>query len=163
MADLASTDITITILNNDLTGGNAPKRRVVATLAFGDSSLTYPVGGVPINKDKLGCPNIIESLKVFDQGTSSYVWTYDRTNQKLVARRTGSHTHNLLLKNAAVVDSAGARVNAGTDLLGANTGTDLTITGSGANGGVVAATANAAEPSAVAIAAQSLKIEVTGW
>lgn len=53
----------------------------------------------------------------------------------------GTHTHDLLLKNAAVADGATTRVNAGANLLGANTGGDLTITGSGANGGVVAASA----------------------
>lgn len=49
----------------------------------------------------------------------------------------GNHTHDLLLKNAAVSDGATTRVNAGANLLGANTGGDLTITGAGANGGVV--------------------------
>lgn len=53
----------------------------------------------------------------------------------------GTHTHDLLLKNAAVSDGATTRVNAGANLLGANTGGDLTVTGSGANGGVVAASA----------------------
>lgn len=53
----------------------------------------------------------------------------------------GTHTHDLLLKNAAVADGATTRVNAGANLLGANTGGDLTITGSGANGGIVAASA----------------------
>lgn len=53
----------------------------------------------------------------------------------------GTHTHNLLLKNAAVSDGATTRVNAGSNLLGANTGSDITVTGSGANGGIVAASA----------------------
>lgn len=53
----------------------------------------------------------------------------------------GTHTHDLLLKNAAVADGATTRVNAGTNLLGANTGSDITVTGSGANGGIVAASA----------------------
>lgn len=53
----------------------------------------------------------------------------------------GTHTHDLLLKNAAVADGATTRVNAGANLLGANTGGDLTVTGSGANGGIVAASA----------------------
>ncbi len=52
-----------------------------------------------------------------------------------------AHTHDLLLKNAAVADGATTRVNAGTNLLGANTGADLTVTGGGANGGVVLASA----------------------
>jgi len=53
----------------------------------------------------------------------------------------GTHTHNLLLKNAAVADGATTRVNAGANLLGANTGSDITVTGSGANGGIVAVSA----------------------
>lgn len=53
----------------------------------------------------------------------------------------GTHTHDLLLKNAVVADGATTRVNAGANLLGANTGSDITVTGSGANGGVVAASA----------------------
>jgi hypothetical protein len=55
-----------------------------------------------------------------------------------------AHTHDLLLKNAAVADGATTRVNAGTNLLGANTGADLTVTGGGANGGIVVNAAVAA-------------------
>ncbi len=50
-----------------------------------------------------------------------------------------THTHDLLLKNAAVADSATTAVNAGTNLLGANTGSDITVAGGGANGGIVLA------------------------
>ncbi len=52
-----------------------------------------------------------------------------------------AHTHDILLKNAAVADNASSRVNAGANLLGANTGGDLTVTGGGANGGIVTASA----------------------
>jgi hypothetical protein len=51
-----------------------------------------------------------------------------------------AHTHDLLLKNAAVADGATTRVNAGANLLGANTGGNLTVAGGGANGGIVANT-----------------------
>lgn len=47
-----------------------------------------------------------------------------------------NHTHALTLKNAAVADGATTRVNAGTNLLGANTGSDITVAGAGANGGI---------------------------
>lgn len=52
-----------------------------------------------------------------------------------------THSHILNLKNAAVSDGATTRVNAGTNLLGANTGGDLAIAGGGANGGIAAITA----------------------
>jgi len=53
----------------------------------------------------------------------------------------GNHTHNLTLKNAAVADGTTTRVNAGTNLLGANTGSDITVAGAGANGGIANASA----------------------
>lgn len=53
-----------------------------------------------------------------------------------------NHSHSLFLKNAAVADGATARVNAGTNLLGANTGSDITVAGGAAtNGGIVNASA----------------------
>lgn len=52
-----------------------------------------------------------------------------------------NHTHTLNLKNAAVADDPTTRVNAGTNLLGANTGSDITIAGAGANGGIANASA----------------------
>lgn len=53
----------------------------------------------------------------------------------------GTHSHTLNLKNAAVADDATTRVNAGSNLLGANTGSDITIAGGGANGGIAAVSA----------------------
>lgn len=47
-----------------------------------------------------------------------------------------AHSHDILFKDAAVVDGATTRVNVGTNLLGANTGGDITVAGAGANGGV---------------------------
>lgn len=166
MGNIAATDITVTLLKQwRLDNG---LHQVNVSLAFGDGALTYPAGGVPISIGALGCPNIIESLVVYDKGTSGYAWTYDRTNKKLVAIQAPvqTHTHDVLLKNAAVADGATTRVNAGANLLGANTGGDLTVTGGGANGGVVSTTLAAApgsQPSTVAIAAQVLKCQVIGW
>jgi len=162
MANIAASDVTYTVKNLRRMGNSRVQNRI--QLAFGDGALTYPAGGIPLTKGKLGCPNTIESLVVVDQGTSGYKFMFDSVNVKLVVLQSGAHTHNILLKNAAVADSAGARVNAGANLLGANTGGDLTITGGGANGGVVSTTIGAAsEASAVAIAAQTIIVEVIGW
>ena len=162
MANIAASDVTYTVKNLRRAGNSRVQNRI--QLAFGDGALTYPAGGIPLTKAKLGCPNTIESLHIVDQGTSGYQFQFDSTNTKLVIIQGASHTHNLLLKNAAVADSAGARVNAGANLLGANTGSDITVTGSGANGGIVAATVGAgSEASAVAIAAQTILVEVMGW
>ncbi len=189
MANIAATDITVTILNSRKDENS--KRRMNVKLAFGNGVLTYGAGGIPISKGKLGCPNVIESLVVYDKGTSGYEWSYDAANSKLVAMRSAAntaaahthvltmdaHAHDILLKDGSTVDGAGTRVNAAANKLGANTGGDLTVAGAGANGGVQNATATGtnaattpavaaavlAEPSTVAIAAQVLRVEVVGW
>lgn len=162
MANLSAASVTYTTMNLRRLGNSRVHNRI--KLAFGDSSATYPAGGIPLTIGNLGCPNVVESLVIVDQGTSGYQFQYDSVNKKLVMIQSPSHTHNILLKNAAVADGATARVNAGANLLGANTGGDLTITGSGANGGVVATTIGAGtEASAVAIAAQTIYCEVIGW
>lgn len=61
--------------------------------------------------------------------------------QTFTGSALANHTHTLNLKNAAVTDDASTRVNAGTNLLGANTGSDITIAGAGANGGIANASA----------------------
>lgn len=169
MADLVAADVTYTILNEDRDVKG--RRVVIAELAFGDGVDTYPAGGVPLTKGKLGLPNQIEALKIFDMGTTGFIFNYDRTNEKIVMIQTDakSHTHDLHLNDADVADGATTRVNAGADLLGANTGGDLLISGV-ANvagvGGIVntaIAAAPGAEPSAVTIAAQTIRLEAVGW
>lgn len=172
MANIAASDITVTFLDKRRTA--SARNSFNVQLVFGDGVLTYGAGGVPVSLGALGCPNVIESLTIYDKGTSGYSWSYDKTNKKLVAIQgaagsTATHTHDLLLKNAAVADGATTRVNAGANLLGANTGSDVTVTGGGANGGVVLAAAltiaaaAGSQPSTVAIAAQTLKCEIIGW
>ncbi len=55
-----------------------------------------------------------------------------------------AHGHILNLKDAAVSDGVTTRVNAGTNLLGANTGSSIAIAAGGANGGI--ATISAGTP-----------------
>lgn len=169
MADLASTDLTYTVSKIEkLEDG---RKIVHATIAFGDGALTYPTGGVPILKGSFGCPTYIYSLDIFDKGGSGYDFAYDQTNQKLrmfQSAAQATHTHDLLLKDAAVADGATTRVNAGANLIGANTGSDITIAGGGANGGVVlggavAAAAGSELTNSVAPAAQSIKVMVIGY
>lgn len=165
MANIAASDITVTILNNRKDESGRKKMNV--QLAFGDGALTYPAGGIPISKGALGCPNVIESFVIYDKGTSGYQFSYDRANEKIVVMQSGSHGHALHLNDASVADGATTRINAGTNLLGANTGSDIAIAGvadtSGAGGIVNAAGAALAEASAIAIAAQTIKCEITGW
>lgn len=163
MANIAASDITYSILNARKREDSRVQNNV--QMVFGDGALTYPAGGVPISKAKLGCPNVIESLVVYDVGTSGYMWRYDRANEKLVAIQSPSHTHSFLVK--------GGQASASTDALSIKGSSPVTIGKEaskaatnlgGAGGGVQASTAAAgSEPSTVAVAAQTLKCEVIGW
>lgn len=138
---------------------------VNATLSFGNGSLTYPTGGIPLIIGKLGMRAHLDSLVIDDDGGTGYVFVPDLTNLKLKLLESGAHTHDLLLKNAAVADGATTRVNAGANLLGANTGSDITVAGAGANGGLKNSTPAVLAEAAntVAPAAQSIRVTAIGF
>ena len=171
MADIAAGDVTYVMVNQRRLGDSRASNRV--RLSFGNGTLTYPANGIPLTKGKMGCPVVVESLRVVDQGVSGYVFTYDQSAEKLVVLRTAAtatHTHALHFNNADVADGATTRVNVGTNLMGAGTGADIAVAGvadtTGA-GGIVAAAAFAAatlaQASTVAIDAQEIEVEVIGW
>ena len=107
---------------------------------------TYATGGLAVDPHSFGMSKLKGVIPVGGIAASvGYIFAYDTVNNKLlVGNATGAaHSHSLTLKNAAVADGATTRVNAGTNLLGANTGSDITVAGGGANGGVASATPGA--------------------
>lgn len=166
MADLAASDITYTILQRERTSRS--KLRVRARLAFGNSSLTVPANGIPITKGSLGCPNVIESMVIVDQGTSGYKFQYDQSAEKIVVMQAPAQTHTHNIKYIGGITATEPVAIDSNEVLGKNAATDRTIVGanSATNGGIVSATLAAAalaEASTVAIAAQTIEVEVVGW
>jgi len=167
MADLAAGDLTYSILTKRTLGNS--RKSIRASIAFGDGALTVPANGIPISKAKLGCPNIIESLIVVDQGTSGYRFQYDQSAEKLVVLQAPAqtHTHDVKIIAGQAAASTDA-ISAKTLTLGKESATNITIAGanSATLGGVVSTTLAAAalaEASALAIAAQTIEVEVIGW
>lgn len=165
MADIAVGDVTHLLLNARKMSDSRSLNRV--RLSFGNGVLTYPAGGIPISKGKMGCPTIIESMIVVDQGISGYKFQYDQSVEKLVMVQAPAQTHTHDIKVIASV-TADATVGLNGATLGKNTATNAVIAGANSTtlGGVVSATLSAAaqtEPSAVAIAAQVIEVEVIGW
>lgn len=165
MADIASSDVTYTLVKQRKE--ESGHKAINLTVAFGNATLTYPAGGIPLTAGKLGCPNSIVELLI--DGPSSgdgLMYKYDKANNKIRIYRMAAHAHDILLKNAAVADGATTRINAGSNLLGANTGSDITVAGAGANGGVKNSTqADLAEVASgsYAPAATTLYIKVIGF
>lgn len=167
MADIASGDVTYTLLNSRKINGSPSRTLNRVRLAFGNGALTYPAGGIPLSIGKLGCPVDVESLIVVDKGTSGYEFMYDQSAVKLVMFQAPAqtHDHDLFVLGGQTHD---ATLGLNSSSLGKNTATNITLNGanSATTGGVLSETLAAAamsQPSAVAIAAQTIEIEVLGW
>ena len=82
MAALDATDVTYTLQDKNILDSGL--RQYIFKLAFGDGSDTYPSGGVPLTKAKLGCPNVITSFKFIDDNDANgIVHKYDYENNKI--------------------------------------------------------------------------------
>ena len=134
MADLGASDLTYTI--SKVKKMEDGRKLVTGTIAFGDGAKYYPTNGVPLTLGKMAIPTAADSIN-FASGASGYSFRFDSTHTSIRMYQMPIHAHDILLKNSAVSDAAGARVNAGSgNLLGANTGSDVTVQGNKTTGGV---------------------------
>jgi hypothetical protein len=148
--------------------------RVVGDLLWAAADITfdssYPTGGEPLTVADLSFDDLepyAQMMQLICGARSGYSFSYDFANQKLKVFTVAAHTHDLYLKNADVADSAGARVNAGANLLGANTGTSLTVTGqaagASAHGGVLGVAAAALAEVADTTSLSTLTVRALAW
>jgi hypothetical protein len=166
MAGFGTADVTYTVKNLRTLGNSLKHNRI--QLTFGNSSLTYSAGGIPLVIGNLGCPNTVQSLTVVEQSTAGYLFSFiSSTNKLAIFQGAGvSHSHPIIVASNA--GTAGTQaVNATTALGLFNSGAAVTMAAqAGTLGGISAATpANAAlaEVTSVAIAAQTIVIEVIGF
>lgn len=61
MPQIAAADVTYTLVESKASP-SAPEAEHIFTIVFGDGSLTYTDGGIPLTKAKLGCPQAIKEL-----------------------------------------------------------------------------------------------------
>lgn len=151
MADLAAGDVTYTLLNQRRMADSRNLNRV--RLAFGDGALLYPAAGIPLSKGNLGCPTVIESLVVVDQGTSGYKFQYDQSAEKLVVMQS-----SFVVTKGAILTATEIGLSADAATATANNNTiaaTLTL--------LSASPAQTLEATAVALAAQTIEVEVIGW
>ena len=78
MADLASSDLTYTLLSEDMTEGSKVRRRFAITTAAGE----YPTGGLPLDNDKMGYPHILFLERDAADGLLDYRW--DKSANKII-------------------------------------------------------------------------------
>jgi hypothetical protein len=82
MPDIAAADVVYTVLKPRQ---NATSQKAnLVRLAFGNGVDTVPAGGIPLLPAKMGCPVIAESVQVVAQGTSGFVFNYNKATGNLV-------------------------------------------------------------------------------
>jgi hypothetical protein len=83
MADLTAADVSVTPLHRHGRRIVEGVKEVYADVTFGDSSLTYPAGGIP-----MPAAGVFGLKEIFfasvEQLTDGYVYIFDRTNHKLL-------------------------------------------------------------------------------
>lgn len=168
MAALTSSDWSVTILREMLNGQGM--KGIIAMLEIGNASDTYPANGIALPTAQMGFPNLVHSCKVIGQVQSGYVWSYDLTNEKMIAFQAPAQTHDhdfLIIGGGTIVTDGGLGVDASGDLVKVEAA-NLTVEGadSASDGGVLSETLAAAaltQPSSVAIAAQDIHVEAYGF
>lgn len=86
MAAIESTDVTVTvsIRDRDIAHGRMGKNLTLADITFGDGSLTYPSGGVPLPAiGNFGFQRQVDFGAVESDPDDGFVYKYDRSNHKL--------------------------------------------------------------------------------
>lgn len=82
MAAIASSDLTLTLQTSFREG---TRKAAVYRIAFGDGSLTYPSGGVPLpSAASFGMTWELTYVRLLDHDDASgIIWKYDYANKKL--------------------------------------------------------------------------------
>lgn len=85
MALITTADVTYAYPDTGApTGPSIPQVTRNVTITFGNGSLTYPGGGIPLSAAKLGCPASLSSFLMSDAANSTgYVPKLDMTNLKI--------------------------------------------------------------------------------
>lgn len=83
MAAISSSDVSYSV--NLAQGVISDKdKRYDVNISFGDGALTYPAGGIPLDKGKMGLPNDVQDLLMSDaMAADGYVYKFDQANLKI--------------------------------------------------------------------------------
>ena len=104
MADLAATDVTVTLSTTVLPVWYpmGRQKQIAVSLSFGNGALKYPVGGIPM--PAIGFFGMVRNLAgLLLQGPVGLQAAYDATNNKLLLY---SHSHVLNVAQGASADAA---------------------------------------------------------
>lgn len=85
---------------------------VNAKLVFGDTSATYPAGGIPVLGKNFGCPRFVDSLLFSDASNAdANIYKYDQVNQKIriYIETTGAEMTGVIPASTVYVQVVGSK------------------------------------------------------
>lgn len=131
MAAIASTDVTVSLPPRDRDiVPSGPKLMSFPSITFGNGSLTYPAGGVPLpDKSVFGFKKQIDRIFIQQPAANGFVYKYDRANHKIKiftqGAVTGSTEAGACGNGALIEDSAGSETVARLSGTAVDTAYDL--------------------------------------
>ncbi len=118
MADIAASDVTYAKVEGSSKGSPSdPRTSNIMSITFGNGALTYPSGGVPLTKAKLGCPAVIEDFVFIDSANANgYVAKYNPVTEKIRLYQIGALDGNAASAQALTELAAGSTAPAAMTL-----------------------------------------------
>jgi len=87
MAQIAASDVTYAVIEGAAQAcPSDPQMERAFTISFGNGTLEYTNGGIPLTKAKLGCPANIQQLHIMDMASTGGVvakWNYTANTIRL--------------------------------------------------------------------------------
>lgn len=165
MAQIGASDVTYTLVEGSQRSNAAdPRFSAVFSVAFGNGTLTYTGGGIPLTRAKLGCPaSVSELLLINDSSNDALVYKFNNTAESIQIY-TSAHLHNFIMAGG-VTTTADFLYNS-SGALGKAAATNVTIAGNltaSVLGGVVGAIGLSELLTTTIVSATTLRMRVVGF
>lgn len=170
MAQIAAANVTYSMVDGSrFASPSSPMASALFDVSFGNGTLEYTNGGIPLSKAKLGCPEHISELYILNDGQGGYAYKWNRTAATIQIYQAPAQSHNHAFIMAGGVTTTADFLYHSSGAIGKAAATNVTIAGTSAatQGGSVSASLVAAALSEVAtsaaVAATTLRMRVVGW
>lgn len=81
MPQIATSDVTYAVTDGGRASPSDPSIVRALSVSFGNGTLFYTSGGIPLDKAKLGCPTVIQSFTMLDSGNAvGYLAKWNQTS-----------------------------------------------------------------------------------
>lgn len=90
MADIGINGVTYArVEGSQKAGPSDPRYQAVYNVSFGDGVDTYPAGGIPLVKGRLGCPTVLDEFIIMDmEAADGILYKFDSSTDTIRAYQT---------------------------------------------------------------------------